>query len=290
MKTYLLISAISFSLLNLTYSFASSDESEPSVTTRKISNKKIVQFAPRTFMRQAEPQIDNRFQYVKGQIATCLRQLNWKQEDESQLCWQTLKALKDQILLSKNLDDLPFCYMTMAKLFLSTQSLPSFTLSTQSQTGTPTELNSYLRTRMAEFNLNSNQANIGGKIYKWSLLYQAMLNMDYVQRNPQSERALSLLFDSLRCLQKAEELKTTKSAYLLRAKLYLEFGQALNLGDNIHEMVAKQLELAGEVKSTNAKSNPANKARQGQSFWNTVARPPYYTDAIVQEDVEALAI
>jgi hypothetical protein len=287
MKAYLLVSAISFSLLNLSYSFASSDESEPAETMRKISNKKIVQFSPRTFLRKAEPQLDNRYQNVKGQITTCLRELNWKQENESRLCWQTLKALKDQILLSKKLDDLPYCYMTMAKLFLSTQSLPSFTLSSQVQTGTPTELNSYLRTRMAEFNLNDDQANTGGKIYKWSLLYQAMLNMDYVHRNPNSERAQSLLIDSLRCLQKAEELKTTKSAFLLRAKLYLEFGQALNLGD-VHNLVTKQLELAGKVKSTNAKSNPANKAHRGHSFWNTVARPPYYTDAIVQQDVEAL--
>lgn len=246
------------------------------------------------FLQDAIKQIENA--QLKNKIQTFVNDKARDQTQVSSLCWETLKGLKSQIINKNKIEDLPFCYMTMAKLFQATHSVPSFELSsaykihlTSSPEDSKNRLNAYLRERMNTFNLNSTQAQSQSKIYKWSLLYNAMLCMDHVKNNPELENNKNLVVAALKSLIKAKELNTTKSVHLLTAHLYLEHGHYLEFdSDLVNSLVAKELDDIEKTKDKEKDASDKKSSHSSPSFWDTVAKPPYYTDSLVKRDIDAM--
>lgn len=192
---------------------------------------------------------------------------------------------------------LPYLFLSMAKLYLATKELPTRIISMElpasglvDEAEAHRALNQYLRDRIDIFNLQRH--NHKSTSYKWGLIYNAMLSMDYVTRNPQDPDNKTLIFKTLRHLQIANELRTTKSIYALYARLCLEHGDYLGLDAEARISVARnyiqQFKKTSEVDSGNTRAARNVLIDPSEKFWRTIARPPYFKDSLIQEEIRKL--
>lgn len=213
------------------------------------------------------------------------------------LSWYTLAQLKFQQNVLIDPSSLPYLFLSMAKLYLATKELPTRIISIElpafslvDEAEAHRALNQYLRDRINNFNLQRQDRK--STPYKWGLIYNAMLSMDYVTRNSQDPDNKTLIFQALRQLQMATELHTTKSVYALYARLCLEYGDYLGLDAETRISVARnyiqQFKKTSEVDSGNAQAARNVLIDPSEKFWRTIARPPYFKDSLIQEEIGKL--
>lgn len=244
---------------------------------------RMISFQPMHFLTEALKKLQS--VSLKAEIQAFLDDQNRDHSKTLNLCWRALVKLKAEINTNKKLSELPYVYVTMAKLLLSTGMPPAFEISSEVkiQIGDAKEiynrLNSYLRARIAKF-----------CIRKWSFIYHALLNMEVVKRNPGREKNAHRIVEAYNFLQKAKKLGTTKSVHAFLSHLYLEHGQILGFDQQeIDDLVAKELTSFYAPKSPESEKRKKDKVEKAApSFWCDVAQPPYYRDEAVQEDVRLL--
>jgi|GEM_PF-6194092 len=256
--------------------------------------ERMINFRPMQFLAEALKKLQS--VSLKAEIKAFLDDQKRDHSRTLNLCWRALVKLKAEIIISNNLSELPYVYMTMAKLLLSTGMPPAFEISSDFKIqilGDPKEtynrLNSYLRTRIAEFCIR-NQKEEPEKIYKWSLIYHALLNMEVVKRNPGREGNEHRITKAYNFLQEAKKLGTTKSVHAFLSHLCLEHGDILGFNQQeIDDFVAEELRSFYATKSPESEERAKKKGeKEAPSFWCVVAQPPYYRDDEVQEDVRLL--